>query len=76
MGRPFGGGGFGGNPSRKPLGGGFPSIQVGGRTMYPDIQGELHTTPAEAILANQRLEPDFSRGASGGCNQDPDKASR
>ncbi|PJE69018.1 hypothetical protein COU96_02115 [Candidatus Shapirobacteria bacterium CG10_big_fil_rev_8_21_14_0_10_38_14] len=71
MSGPFGPG-FG-NPFGNPLGGGFPSIQVGGRTKYPDIMGRLYDTPGQAIAANQRLEPDFSRGASGGCNQDPNK---
>lgn len=50
-----------------------PSIQVGGRTMYPDSQGMLHPTPGEAIGENQRVESDQSRGASGGCNQDASK---
>lgn len=62
-----------GPPDRRGRGAGYPSIQVGDRTMYPDNQGGLHTTPAEAIAANQRTETDFSRGASGGCGQDPSK---
>jgi len=51
----------------------YPSINIGSKTRYPDIQGGLHRTPSEAISENQRLEPDFSRGASGGCSQDPSK---
>jgi|GEM_PF-2431616 hypothetical protein len=55
---------------------GYPSIEVGGRTMYPDITGGLHTTPSEAIYENMRREGDFSRGTSGGCHQDPDRIAR
>ena len=75
MAGPFGGG-FGRNPFENPLGSppGYPSIQVGGRTMYPDIQGELHNTKAEAILANQRFEENFNHVTGGNCGQDPDRA--
>lgn len=51
---------------------GVPSIQVGERTMYPDNSGGLHTKPSEAIAANMRDEAATSRGAAGGCPQDPD----
>lgn len=47
--------------------GGMP---VGNGVMYPDLQGNLHPTPGEAINANQRVESDYSRGGSGGCGQD------
>lgn len=50
---------------------GYPSVEVGGRTMYPDSHGGLHTTPSGAVAESQRTESDDSRGASGGCNQDP-----
>lgn len=51
---------------------GYPSTQVGGRTMYPDNQGMLHTTPGGAVSEDMRTEGDMSRGASGGCGQDAD----
>ena len=65
-GRGIPGSGFG---PRIPLGG----ISVGRRIMYPDLTGGLHPTPGDAIRNNQRVEGDFSRGASGGCNQNPGK---
>jgi len=49
---------------------GVPAIQVGGRWMYPDSNGVLHPTPQGMISLNQSLEPDQSRGGSGGCGQD------
>lgn len=55
-------------------GGNFPSVEVGNRIMYPDSQRNLHSTPSEAISENQRTESDQSRGASGGCGQDSDRA--
>lgn len=51
-----------------PVGG----IQIGNQIMYPDLQGNLHPTAGGAINSNQRIEGDFSRGGSGGCNQDAD----
>jgi len=48
-------------------------IPVGGRIMYPDLQGNLHNTPGGAINSNQGIESDYSRGGSGGCNQDADR---
>jgi len=64
-GGPFGPPGPGpGNPI--PPGG----IRAGDRTMYPGLDGYLHPRPNDAINENQRIEGDFSRGASGGCNQD------
>ncbi|MEK7472939.1 MAG: hypothetical protein AAB625_02790 [Patescibacteria group bacterium] len=48
-------------------------IQVGNGVMYPDLQGNLHPTAGGAINSNQGIESDFSRGASGGCNQDADR---
>lgn len=39
--------------------------------MYPDSQGWLHPTQEEALRENQRVESDFSRGASGECPQSP-----
>jgi len=60
-----------GGPPRPP--GGIPA---GNRIMYPDLQGGLHPDPSEAIRANQRIEGDFSRGASGGCGQNPDLIQR
>lgn len=51
----------------------YPSVQVGGRTMYPDNQGFLHSTPSGAVSEDMRTETDMSRGASGGCGQDPDQ---
>lgn len=50
-----------------------PSVQVGNQTMYVDSQGGLHKEPSDAIAENMRVESDQSRGASGGCNQDPAK---
>ncbi len=50
-----------------------PSVQVGNTVMYPDNQGNLHTTPQGAISENMRTESDYSRGAAGGCSQDPAK---
>lgn len=44
---------------------------VGGHVVYPDINGDLHRSAEEAIKSNQRVESDYSRGASGGCGQDP-----
>lgn len=64
---------------KNPLNNVFPgklppgAIRVGDRIMYPDLVGGLHPTPGGAITENQRLEGDFSRGASGGCGQDPSK---
>lgn len=55
-----------GGPPPDPFG-----TDVGSRRMYPDLQGNLHPTPGGAINSNQRIESDYSRGASGGCNQDP-----
>ncbi len=55
--------------------GGYPSVTIGGKEYYPDNTGLLHSTVEGAISANQRMEPDLSRGASGGCGQDPSKAS-
>jgi len=54
-------------PGSIPLGG----IRVGNGIAFPDLQGNLHSTPDGAIAANQGLESSFSRGASGGCPQDP-----
>ena len=49
------------------------AIPVGNTVMYPDLQGNLHPTASQAINSNMRIESDFSRGASGGCTQDPGK---
>lgn len=49
------------------------AIPVGNGYQYPDMQGDLHKTPGEAINSNQRIESDYSRGASGGCGQDADR---
>ena len=49
------------------------AIQVGNTVMYPDLQGNLHPTPGQAINSNMGIESDLSRGASGGCTQDPGK---
>lgn len=59
---------------KEPSGSKYPSIQVGKHTMYPDNIGGLHKDPSEAIAENMRSESDLSRGASGGCGQDPDLA--
>ena len=56
-------------PIQIPVGG----IQVGNTVMYPDLQGNLHPTANDAINSNQRVESDYSRGGSGGCNQDADR---
>ncbi len=47
-------------------------IQIGNRVMYPDLKGDLYPTPGAAINSNQGIESDYSRGGSGGCNQDAD----
>ena len=46
------------------------AVQVGNRIMYPDLKGDLHPTAGQAINSNQRVESDYSRGASGGCGQE------
>jgi len=62
-----------------PPGGGYPGpippggISVGNTIRYPDLRGDLHRTPGDAINANQGMESDLSRGASGGCGQDPSR---
>lgn len=48
------------------------AIRVGNQIRYPDSQGDLHKNPQEAIRSNMRIESDYSRGASGGCGQDPE----
>ena len=58
-----------GGSSQLPAGG----IQVGNRVMYPDLLGNLHPVPGQAINSNQRVEGDLSRGSSGGCNQEASK---
>ena len=70
MGGP-GNGGFG-NPFNKIPG--YPSMEVGGKRMYPDNEGFLHPTPGEAISVNQRLEENFNHVTGGNCGQDPSKA--
>lgn len=62
---------FGSSPIQKPQ---LPKPQLDIDKIYIDISGGIHTTPEGAISENQRLENDFFRGASGGCNQDPTKA--
>jgi len=42
--------------------------------LYEDITGGLHKTAEGALSENQRLEGDFTRSRSGGCPQDPSKA--
>lgn len=37
---------------RDTSGGQFPSVEVGGRLMYEDYHGGLHSTQREAIEAN------------------------
>jgi hypothetical protein len=63
------------DPKKESPDGGYPSIQIGKYTMYPDIQGFLRPTVEEAIRANQRLEHEFSKGLIGGCSQDPSNVS-
>lgn len=63
---PFGGNSFG---PPIPTGG----IRVGNRILYPDLNGDLHSTPGETINANQRIEDSIGRGLTGGCGQDPSK---
>jgi hypothetical protein len=70
-------------PFGPPGGPGFPGESPGASALrrrlgipridelYVDVGGDTHLTPGEAIEANRRLEGDFSRGASGGCGQDP-----
>ena len=48
------------------------AIRVGNSIRYPDIKGDLHPTPSQAIRSNQRSESDLSRGTSGGCGQNSD----
>jgi hypothetical protein len=48
------------------------AIPAGNGFLYPDLNGGLHKTPGDAIAENQRLESDYSRGASGGCGQTPE----
>lgn len=68
-GGPFGKNPFGPRLPPVPLGG----IRVGNGIQYPDIQGNLHSTPGEAIESNMGIESDLSRGGSGRCPQDPTK---
>jgi hypothetical protein len=46
-----------------------------GRDLYIGLDGYIRTDKAETISANQEFEKDASRGASGGCGQDPSKVS-
>ncbi len=64
---------YGPSGPQGPRPGGYPpgGIRAGNRNMYPDLQGYLHPNPGEALNENQRIEGDFSRGTSGGCNQNP-----
>jgi hypothetical protein len=63
------------NPFNRSLNQPLPpgGMRVGNRIMYPDLKGDFHSTPGQAIESNQGFESDFSRGASGGCNQDSSK---
>jgi hypothetical protein len=61
---------FGNSPliRRVPVGG----ILVGGIFVFPDLVGNLHRSAADALEANNGMEGDFSRGATGACPQNPD----
>lgn len=61
-------------PSRLPGAPKIPKPELDIDKIYIDMTGGIHVTPEGAISENQRLEGDFFRGASGGCNQDPKKA--
>lgn len=52
-----------------------PLKAFGPQTYYPGIDGLAYFDPSKAIEANQRVESDYTRGASGGCNQDPSRLS-
>lgn len=45
------------------------------RNTYPDTNCRIHTDPRSALNENMRVEDDYSRSASGGCNQDPERVS-
>lgn len=43
-------------------------------TLYPDIDGLVHTNPQDQISSNQRIEGNNSRSVTqGNCPQDPGK---
>ena len=53
-----------------------PAKVFGPVTLYSGLDNVPHRDPESAIEASQRVETDFSRGASGGCNQDSSKVSK
>lgn len=50
-----------------------PLRTFGPQTNYVGLDGILRQDPASTLEANQRIESDFARGASGGCGQDPSR---
>lgn len=50
-----------------------PLRTFGPRTDYVGLDGLLRRDPRSTLEANQRIEGDFTRGASGGCGQDPSR---
>lgn len=59
-----------GKKDSLPVGG----IRVGNRIMFPDLSGNLHSTPGSAINSNINFEKNNGRGMTGGCGQDPKQA--
>jgi hypothetical protein len=43
-------------------------------TIYIDLNGGIHKTAEGALSENLRIESDYTRSRSGGCPQDPSKA--
>lgn len=58
-----------GPPDPRDQGNPFGS-PIGGRIMYPDTNGDLHSSLNEALDANLRIEDSIGRGLTGGCGQD------
>ena len=52
-----------------------PSEVFGNQTYYIGLDGFLRRDARSTLEANQAYENQFSRGASGGCGQDPDRLS-
>lgn len=42
---------------------------------HVSTDGRVHSSASDSVAANMGRESDLSRGASGGCGQDPDRMS-